>query len=206
VIQPAPLGAILAGGASRRFGSPKALARVGGRTIVARVRDALAEAGLDAVLIASESWRFDDLRLPTRGDRLPGLGALAGVETALRWAMEDGRNGALCVACDMPFISPPLLREIAARALEGDADAIVPESGGRRGFEPLCAWYSVDCLPAIERALASGDRSLRALVDAARAERIPLMDVRRCGDPDVIFLNVNTPGDLRRAVEIAGQG
>jgi len=198
-----PLGAILAGGASRRFGAPKALAEVGGRRIVERVRDALAQAVRDVVLVANEPALFACLHLPTRADRVPGLGALAGIETALRWAMEMGRPGALCVACDMPFVAPALLREIAARAAAADADAIVPESGGRRGMEPLCAWYSVRSLPAAERALASDDRSLAALVGAVRAERISIADVRRFGEPDVIFLNVNTPGDHRRAIRIA---
>jgi molybdopterin-guanine dinucleotide biosynthesis protein A len=132
----------------------------------------------------------------------PGAGALGGVEAALRWAMETGRPGALCVACDMPFVSPALLREIAARAMQGDTDAVVPESTGRRGFEPLCAWYSAACLPAVERALASGDRSLHALLGSVRAERIPLAEVRRFGDPGVIFMNVNTPDDHRRAIAI----
>jgi molybdopterin-guanine dinucleotide biosynthesis protein A len=197
------LGAILAGGASRRFGAPKALAEVGGRRIVERVRDALAEAVGEIVLVANEPALFADLHLPTRGDRVAGLGALAGIDAALRWTMEMGRPGAICVACDMPFVSPALLREIAARAAAGDADAVVPESGGRRGIEPLCAWYSARCLAAIERALASDDRSLAALVGAVRTERISIDDVRRFGDPDVIFLNVNTPGDHRRALEIA---
>ncbi|HEX8242385.1 MAG TPA: molybdenum cofactor guanylyltransferase, partial [Longimicrobium sp.] len=170
--------------------------------IVERVRGAVAEVVHDVVLIANEPALFADLHLPTRGDRTPGLGALGGIETALRWAMEIGRSGALCVACDMPFISPGLLRRIEERAGAGDADAVVPESIGRRGFEPLCAWYSVDCLPAVERALAGEERSLHALLEAVRVARIPLDEVRRYGDPEVVFLNVNTPGDLRRAIEI----
>jgi len=47
-------GAILAGGGSRRFGAPKALAQVGGRAIVERVRDALMEAGAEVGVIAGE--------------------------------------------------------------------------------------------------------------------------------------------------------
>ena len=175
---------------------------MGGRRIVERVRHALAEAVRDVVLVANEPELFADLHLPTRGDRTAGLGALAGIEATLRWAMEMGRPGALCVACDMPFISPALLRQIVSRAMAGDADAVVPESTGRRGFEPLCAWYSVDCLAAVERALASDERSLHALLEAVRVGRISLAEVRRFGDPDVVFLNVNTPGDHRRAMEI----
>jgi len=157
------------------------------------------------VLIANEPVVFGDGDLPMRPDRSTGMGPLAGIETALRWAMEMGRPGALVIACDMPFVSAALLREIVQRAISGDADAVVPESAGRRGMEPLCAWYSVRCLDAVERALASGERSLMALVASVRAERIALAEVRRFGDPDVLFLNVNTPGDLQRAIEIDAQ-
>ena len=198
----APLGAILAGGASSRFGAPKALAEVGGRRIIDRVLEAIAEAVRDVVLIANEPAVFGDVELPARPDRITGMGPLAGIETALRWAMEMGRPGALVVACDMPFVSAPLLREIVGRATAGGANAVIPESTGRRRIEPLCAWYSVRGLGAVERALASGERSLVALAASVRAERIALADVRRFGDPDVIFLNVNTPGDLQRAIEI----
>lgn len=197
-----PLGAILAGGASSRFGAPKALAEVGGRRIIDRVREVVAVAVRDVVLIANEPAVFSDVDLPTRPDRITGMGPLAGFETALRWAMEMRRPGALVVACDMPFVSAPLLREIVRRTTAGDADAVVPESAGRRGMEPLCAWYSVRCLDAVERALGSGERSLVALVGSVRAERITLPEVRRFGDPDILFLNVNTPADLQRAIEI----
>lgn len=196
------LGAILAGGASSRFGGVKALAEVGGRRIIDRVREAVAEAARDVVLIANEPAALGDVDLPVRPDRAGGMGPLAGIETALRWAMELGRPGALVVACDLPFVSAPLLRDLVRHAAAGDADLVVPASAGRREMEPLCAWYSVRCLDAVERALASGERSLVALAASVRAERIALADVRRFGDPDVLFLNVNTPADLRRAIEI----
>jgi molybdopterin-guanine dinucleotide biosynthesis protein A len=114
--------------------------------------------------------------------------------------MERGHHGALCVACDMPFVSAALLRRIAERA--GDA-VVVPESGGRRGVEPLCAWYPAACLPAAERMAAGGSWALHELLDAVPAVRIPLADVERCGDPGILFLNVNTPADHELAERIA---
>jgi molybdopterin-guanine dinucleotide biosynthesis protein MobB len=194
-----PLGVILAGGASRRFGTPKALATVGGRRIIDRVRDALAAAVADVVVSANEQGLFADLHLPMRADDVAGLGALGGVHTALRWAAERGRSGALVVACDMPWISADLLRTIAARAASIEADAVVPESGGRRGMEPLCAWYSIRCLPRVERMIDEGERRMHRLVDTVRAEVIPLAEVRRIGDPGILFLNVNTVDDLHEA-------
>jgi molybdopterin-guanine dinucleotide biosynthesis protein A len=196
-------GAILAGGASRRFGAPKALAEVGGRAIVERVRDALASAVGEVVLVANDAGLFGHLGLAMRPDDVAGAGALGGIRTALAWAREQGRPGALCIACDMPFVSPELLREMLERSGAGDVDAVVPESGGRRGCEPLCAWYSAGCLPSIDRMMGDGDTAVHLLLDRVRAARIPLEDVSRHGDPDVLFLNVNTADDHARAVRIA---
>jgi molybdopterin-guanine dinucleotide biosynthesis protein MobB len=197
-----PLGVILAGGASTRFGSPKALAIVGGRRIVDRVRDALEAAVPEVVVSANDPGLFAELGLPMRLDDVPGLGALGGIHTALRWAAETGCSGALVVACDMPWVSTPLLRMIVQRAASTEADAVVPESGGRRGMEPLCAWYSIRCLPRIERMMAEGERRVhRLLIGGVDAEVIPLAEVRRIGDPDLLFLNVNTVDDLRLAEE-----
>ncbi|HYR10375.1 MAG TPA: molybdopterin-guanine dinucleotide biosynthesis protein B [Longimicrobium sp.] len=194
-----PLGVILAGGASRRFGSPKALARVDGRRIIDRVRDALSAAVADVVVSANEPELFADLGLPMRADGVAGVGALGGIHTALGWAAERGRSGALVVACDMPWVSSELLRMIAERAASTSADAVVPESGGRRGMEPLCAWYSVRCLPQVQRMMDEGERRVHRLIDRIQAEVIPVAEVRRIGDPGILFLNVNTVDDLRGA-------
>lgn len=200
----APLGVILAGGRSRRFGAPKALARVGGRRIVDRVRDALAAAVPRVVLVANEPGLFDDVGLPVRPDAVPGLGALGGVRTALRWAREEGMDGALVVACDLPFVSPALLRILAARAEATDADAVIPESRGRLGVEPLCAWYGVRALPVVDAMLQGGERRMGALLDRLRTARIPLAEVASAGDPLTLFLNVNTVEDLGTAERLGG--
>lgn len=199
-----PLGVILAGGASTRFGSPKALATVGGRRIIDRVAQALSAAVPEVVVSANDPDLFEGLGLPVRPDDVPGAGPLGGILTALRWAAERGRPGALVVACDMPWVSAGVLRMIAERAASTEADAVVPESGGRRGLEPLCAWYSIRCIPRVERMIAEGEgRVHRLLIGGVPADVIPLAEVRRTGDPERIFLNVNTVDDLRVAEERA---
>jgi molybdopterin-guanine dinucleotide biosynthesis protein A len=194
------LGAILAGGESRRFGAPKALAEVGGRRIVERVRDALAEAGAEVVVIANDASLFADLGLERRADDVAEMGPLVGIVAAVRWAAERGRAGALCVACDMPFLSAALLRRVAERARPV---IVVPESRGRRGVEPLCAWYPVECLVEAERMIAEGSWALHPLLECFPAERVPLAEVERFGDPEIVFLNVNTPADHELAQRIA---
>jgi len=197
------LGAILAGGASSRFGSVKGLATVGGAPLVERVREVLAAAVTDPVIIT----HLPDLAtlpgLPARPDATDAGGPLAGIETALRWAEERGLPGALCVACDMPFLSAALLGEIARAGVESGALALVPESGSRAGFEPLCAWYSTAALPGVRDALERGERRVTRVVEALGAARLPIGRVAAHGDPAVLFLNVNTPAGRREAEEIA---
>jgi len=198
---PASFGAILAGGQSRRYGAPKALATIGGTPIVERVRATLAAVCPDIVLIANDRELYAGLGLPMRSDVRPGCGVLGGILTALLWAREEGRPGVLAVACDMPFLSPGLLRRLLDN-VDG-ADVVAPESGGKRGVEPLCAWYGVGCIPAIEAELDRGERHIVGFYDDVRVQRLPLGEVRAFGDPDVLFLNVNTPEERDRAEQIA---
>jgi molybdopterin-guanine dinucleotide biosynthesis protein A len=191
-------GAVLAGGAARRYGgTPKGLLTVGGRRILDRVVDAVqAVTGAPPLLIAnapdSGAWRPD---LHTIPDVRPGFGTLGGIFTALA----AGAGPVLCVAWDMPFVSEALLRALVERLKDGQYDAVLPESSGRRGLEPLCAVYGPACAAAIARRLASGDLKAISFHPDVRVGIVPLAQVREFGDPDELFFNVNTPDDLARA-------
>jgi len=189
-------GAVLAGGAARRYGGlPKGLLSVGGRRILDHVVDAVVEAAGSAPLLVANaaeagSWRSDLVTVP---DARPGCGSLGGIHTAVT----AGAGPVLCVAWDMPFVPAALLGALIA----GSAgwDAFLPESDGRRGVEPLCAVYGPACGPAIERQLAGGDLRAIAFHHDVRVGRLPLARVRELGDPAIMFFNVNQPEDLERA-------
>lgn len=226
----APFGAILAGGESTRYGSPKALATVGGVRIVDRVIRALRHATPEIILSANEPERFADLALPTYPDARPDLGPLGGIYTTLLRAREAGRPGILAVACDMPFPSSrllKLLRELAfgqgAGAGSNDAggsmsgsysysrtetprpDIVLPASRGPRGVEPLFAAYRTSCIPAIDAALAEGDRRMIGFHERVAVHTIPLDEVESVCDPERAFLNINTPEDRARAEAMAAR-
>jgi len=192
-------GAILAGGGATRFGGrPKGLEMVGGERILDRVAEVLAAAlGTPPILVANAatagSWR-PDLRVVT--DVRPGLGALGGIYTAVLAAPAP----VVCVAWDMPFVTPALVRRLADGLAA--ADAVLPASGGPREAEPLCAGYGPACGDAIASSLDAGD--LRAVAFHARigVDILPLTEVARCGDPAALFFNVNTAEDLARADEL----
>jgi molybdopterin-guanine dinucleotide biosynthesis protein A len=186
-------GAILAGGGATRFGGkPKGLEVVGGERILDRLARVMA-AAFDAppLLVANApeapGWRSD---LRTVPDVRPGLGSLGGIYTAVVQAPAP----VVCVAWDMPFVTEGLLRRLADGLLEHDA--CLPQSDGRRGVEPLCAAYGPACRDAIARSLDEGD--LRAIAFHARigVGILPLSEVVRFGDPELLFFNVNTTDDL----------
>ncbi len=199
---PRVLGVIMAGGANRRYaGRPKALEVVGGARIADRVISALREATDSVVMVTNDPGTFAELGLEMRPDLRPGMGALAGIHTAVCWAEEAKRRAALVVACDMPFVPSALLRRLAGAA---EPSAVVaPASASRRGLEPLCACYGVGCRPAIEAALARGDRHVISFFDDVIVRTLGKEEVAGFGDPERIFLNVNTPQDKERAEAIA---
>ena len=156
--------------------------------------------GSDPILVANApeaaSW-LPGLRCVA--DVVPGSGSLGGILTAVEMV-----GAALCVAWDMPFVPPGLLRELAG-GLAG-ADAVLPESDSRRGLEPLCAAYGPACGPAIRAALARGDQRAIAFHATVRLHRVPRERVLQYGDPGVLFFNVNTPRDHAHAESLCRPG
>jgi molybdopterin-guanine dinucleotide biosynthesis protein A len=198
------LGAIIAGGASSRFGSPKALARVGGVRVIDRVARALRTcvAADELIAIVNNQEVAESIGLPHRPDVLAGMGALAGVHAALLWARELGHAGVLAGGCDMPFLSPALLQHVLSR--RSGKDVVIPGSDGPRGVEPLCAFYASRCIAAIEDAIARGNARMIGFHDRVTVDRIPIDVVRTFGDPTVMFMNLNTDADREAAERLAG--
>jgi molybdopterin-guanine dinucleotide biosynthesis protein A len=200
-------GAVLAGGAASRYGGePKGLLELGGRRILDRVVTAVAHAlGELPLLVANapraSAWRPD---LRTVPDARPNCGSLGGIYTAL--VAGDRSVPVLCVAWDMPFVSTGLLRALIAEAASGQYDALLPESDGRRGIEPLCAVYGPACVEPVEQALDAGDLRAIAFHRSVRVGRLPLERVRQFGEPSRLFFNVNAPEDLARAGELLALG
>lgn len=197
------LGAILAGGPSRRFGSPKALALLDGEPLIRHVARALGEAVDTAVVFTASGEIAAAAGLEHRADVFPGAGPLGGLHAALVWAAERAAPGVLVVGCDTPFLPAPLLRALAQAASSSAETALAAE--GAAGPEPLCAWYSVRAAPEVESRLRCGDRSLQRLLDAVSASTFPLEEVRRYADPERCFLNLNTRDELSRAEGMHGE-
>jgi molybdopterin-guanine dinucleotide biosynthesis protein A len=192
-------GAILAGGGATRFGGrPKGLEVVGGERILDRLARVMTDAlGAPPLLVANApdapGWRPD---LRTVSDSKPGYGALGGIYTAVLSAPAP----VVCVAWDMPFVSEPLLQALADGLTT--YDAILPESGGRRGVEPLCAGYGPACAEAIAASLNQGDLRAIGFHGRIRVGTLSHDQIEALADPELVFFNVNTAEDLSRADQL----
>jgi molybdopterin-guanine dinucleotide biosynthesis protein A len=202
-------GVVLAGGSGRRFGGDKPAALFEGRTLLARVVDALLSACERVVIVAGVHVRLPPLDQPVErlDDDFPGEGPLGGLLTAMRAV---GQERIFAAGCDMPLLSSGTVRVIVA-ALDAHpaADAAVPVAEGR--WQPLAAAYDVErCLPLLEAAFAHGERRLRAAVEGLRV--VPVTDL---ADRGRSLVQVNTRADLAavaaghsrgRGSEIPGRG
>ena len=195
------MGVVMAGGRNTRFGDIKAFARVNGVRIIDHVIETLSGVSDEVAISANDAATYAPLGLPMRADVHHDAGALGGLHAALAWAEERGHDGILAVACDMPFASATLLRALLDKATMHDA--VLPESDGRRGIEPLFAYYSTHCLPAVEAALQREDRRMIGFHEGLNIHRLPLDEVRKHGDPELLFMNVNTLAELEIAQQRA---
>lgn len=163
-------GVLLVGGASRRFGSPKALAHLGGETLAERAWRVLGLVCDERIAVGKSADRLA-LPFPVHDDGSEVRAPLAGVVAGLRLA----RNGlCICLPVDCPLVTADALRALA----EACADAAVPQTG------PLPGAYRVTALPLLERCLRDGELALRAALSSLDTRVVQL-------DPAEL-VNVNT--------------
>ena len=157
---------------------------------------------VELVVAVSDAGRAAELPLAPEYriavDRFAGAGALGGIYTGMEAA---GSDWALVVACDLPFISPPLLRYLAGQRRRDGVDAVVPVIGDRP--EPTHALYSRRCLPAIRARLNAGQLKAAGFLEDVAVRYLDESELRRY-DPELLsFFNINDPRDLARARALA---
>ena len=197
----APLTALLlTGGRSSRMGMNKALLSLspGGPPVVSLAVERLRQVADEVLLVGSDPEPYAFLRLPQVPDAYPGAGSLGGIYSGLRAA----RNPfALAVACDMPFLSVPLLRYMASEPREYDVLIPVLEEP-----EPMHAIYGRACLPWMQERLEAGRYKIIGWFDRARVRRLERETVRRYDPDERSFFNMNTPEEWERAKAMLGEG
>jgi molybdopterin-guanine dinucleotide biosynthesis protein A len=164
------LGAILAGGASTRFGSDKALALFAGKPLLQHAIDALAPQ-VETVAIVGRDWpgfaRIDDLPVAE-------LGPIGGLCGALAYGLGHGFDAVLVAPCD----TLGLPADLAARLSPGPAIAL--------GQRSIGLWPTSLAPALLARLTSGGSRALHVWAKACEAAEVD------CGP----LHNINHPDDL----------
>ena len=188
---------ILASGQARRFGSPKGLALIDGVPIVQLIASKMSEQTRGPILINSDKdSEYAALGLGVLPDLTPGgLGPLAGLHTAIAWALENNFSQIVTVPVDTPFLPDNLVE----RLVDHGAPAIAESCDQQH---PICGIWSAKQIDEIETALQGGERRAMRWASACNAAIVHF----ECTYETDVFFNVNTPEDLalaqRRAVQM----
>jgi molybdenum cofactor guanylyltransferase len=193
---------VLAGGGSTRFGRDKALAEIGGKAMLARMCELIADVVSPDVRIIGPASKYGQFGMPCAEDRWPGEGPLGGIVTALLEASRSAKRPVwnLVVSCDMPFLARPWLRYLTEHAAESAADVIVPRSSS--GLEPLCAYWRTSCAGQLQRIFEQG---VRKISDATKQLHVEVLDEKhweRFDSAGRLFWNMNTLADYEEAKRI----
>ena len=187
-------GLLLAGGESRRFGSPKAFAIYYDKPFYQVVLNQLHPVVDEAIIVTKMNLlkQFsmqvtEDIKVIKDEVAFQGMGPLAGIYSGINQSNGDYY---LTVACDMPFVTDGLFSLlIEEQSMHRDAMAIVPVSSGRR--QPLCALYHSSCQPVIEELLLSGKRRMNDLLKSIDVHFVEVENREKQ------FLNVNTREEFK---------
>lgn len=184
------LGAILAGGAARRFGADKALERLGSTCLLRRVAD---RASPQVDMLAISGAARPGFFLPVIRDDVQGAGPLLAVRSILRWAALRDLPLVATFPCDTPFV-PADCVAILRNALR-DKDCAIASRGGEA--HPTCAMWRTVTAGKLEAIIAAGERSLRRAT--ALLDGVIVNFGEGIGPGCDPFFNINSHHDLARA-------
>jgi molybdopterin-guanine dinucleotide biosynthesis protein A len=186
---------IQAGGQSTRMGENKALKPFLGRPLIVRVMERLAPIADELLITTNQPEALAFLHVPLVPDLRPGRGALGGLYTAIASAHQPS---VAVVACDMPFVSAPLLAAAAGILQREAADVVIAKND--EGFEPLHAVYRrATCLPAIEWALDADQWKVISWFPKVRVRTLSQEEIEEHDADGLAFWNLNTPEEFLEA-------
>ncbi|QHS22491.1 molybdenum cofactor guanylyltransferase [Virgibacillus sp. MSP4-1] len=184
-------GVVLAGGKSRRFGSPKAFAKREGKDFYQYSLDALRPVVDELFLITNPELynHFDlhymkNLTVLNDSPELKERGPLSGLWTAMNAKTFDWY---IVLPVDVPFMETRVLQQLVHN-IDGDTDVVLPVVASRK--QPLVAAYSARIKSNIKRVLDSDDYSVARLLDMCQVKYINIEEHQP-------FYNINDSTDFQ---------
>ncbi|MFC1496614.1 molybdenum cofactor guanylyltransferase [Candidatus Margulisiibacteriota bacterium] len=183
-------GIILAGGQSLRFGEDKAFVKVRDSILIESLISLMTSLFDNLIIVTNYPDKYSGYQVQLIRDKIKGVGPLGGIYAGL---LASDAEFNFITACDMPFINAELVKYMKKTAR---SDVLVPSHAGK--LEPLCAVYSKNCIPLIERQLRAGDYKIQNFFPEAEVEMVDEETIKKYDPAKATFLNLNTKKDLAR--------
>ncbi|GAA1580619.1 nucleotidyltransferase family protein [Actinoplanes couchii] len=169
-------GLVLAAGAGRRYGMPKALVRYEGQLLVERAVAVLESAGCPATVVLGAAEVPGLASTVVNPDWESGMGS--SLRAGLRHLAGTEATAAVILLVDMPGVTAAAVRRIVAGA--GASSLVMGGYGNRRGHPVLIGRDHWDGVVAV----TTGDRGARDYLRANPVTVIPVDDVADDTDMD----------------------
>ena len=183
-------GIVLMGGKSSRMGADKAYSRIGNKTLLENSYELLKEFCRDVIFSTGNNVVQTIPGQKNIPDEKQGLGPIGGIYSCLKHS-ETGTN--IIIAVDIPFIDRRLIKFLLENY--NNTDLLIPATHSN-GIEPLCGIYNKSVLPLIELMINQNDLKVQNLVNYCNSKILRITKEMEFYD-DRLFLNINTPEDLK---------
>ena len=192
---PTFIGVLLAGGESRRFGSPKAFAQFQNKSFYEYAIDALKD-NVDKLYIVShpvleEQFRNEaSISIIQDLPEFQGNGPLAGIFTVMQKTNSDWY---VILPCDTPFVTDNLVKQLITFTNDQSIDAIVPIINDRQ--QPLIAVYHARVAKKIEQLLKDKKLKMTQLLGTCNVKFVTDQDLQLQG---MEFENINNKTEYEK--------
>lgn len=181
------VGIVLAGGQSRRFGSPKAFAKTGGKYFYQYAMAALEPVAEQTVVVTNpslyEMFASRGVKCVNDLSEFRQKGPLAGLYTGMQYVKSDWY---IVVPTDLPCLTSSILCMLKAYAVS-TCEAVVPIINGKP--EPLVGLYHAGTMPIINKRLREEKLSMKGLLEALHVCYVDMLAL-------TAFWNINYKHEL----------
>ena len=194
------LGAILAGGQSKRMGKDKIFLELNNKKLIEHTIDKVKKYLKEVIIITNQDNEFfSKNNLTTVKDCIEGqLGPLVGILTAMKWAKEN-LNKCSWIAtfpCDTPFFPESIIKSFIEESKKKESLILCASSHGRK--HNIFGLWSLDLYDKLKDDLIN--KKVRKVQDWTEKNKIKNLEFKfKDYDP---FFNINTEEDLEFAKKL----
>ena len=195
------LGAILAGGKSKRMGKDKLFIKLNNKMLIEHTVDKVKKYLNDMIIVTNQKNEyFLKKKLITVKDCIEGqLGPLVGILTAMKWAKENLKECSWVATfpCDTPFFPETIIKKFIEKSKKKDSLLLCASSHGRK--HNIFGLWSLELYEKLKDDLINN--KIRKVQDWTEKNKIENVEFSfKKYDP---FFNINTPNDLEVAKKIS---